>query len=149
MKKMKKAQEAVSEILGTIMLLSIAIMLFSVLSGIVLTYPFTPSPPTINIVGVIDGDEIIIEHLGGEKLSLNTKIVILLNESKENKTAKDLLDDKGKENGYWNIGEKAIFNATDEGYADFENRTVKISVIDQPSKSILLMGTVQEGSKSN
>ena len=48
MKKMKKANEAVSDVLGTILLLGITISLFSVLSVVVLSYPFNPNPPSVN-----------------------------------------------------------------------------------------------------
>ena len=57
MRKMKKAEEALSEVVGTVMLLGMAVSLFSVLSIVVLTHPFNPSAPSVNIVGMIDGTE--------------------------------------------------------------------------------------------
>jgi len=150
MKKMKTENGAVSDVIGTIILLGITIALFSVLSGIILSYPFTPSPPTVNLISAIDEDEIIIEHNGGENIGLDTKIVIMLNSSKEEFKAGDHLDQNAKENGFWNLGEKVIFNVTTDSvvpYSDYENRTIKVTVLDKTSQSILMMGVIQEGFK--
>ena len=63
---------AVSDVVGTVLLLGITVALFSTLCVGVLSYPFSPSEPAVNIVGTRVGDYLILEHRGGEALSLDT-----------------------------------------------------------------------------
>lgn len=154
MVKMKKSKEAVSDVLGTVLLLGIAISLFSVLSAIVLTYPVNPPTPTINLIGMIDRNNvtmdhyIILEHRGGDALSLDTKIGITIGSTNPtiNQKIEALLDINATKDGYWNLGEKAIYPAPYADYPNFENEQVNIIIVDTKSNSVLLMGTLQEGS---
>ena len=149
MKKMKKAKEAVSDVLGTILLLGITISLFSVLTAVVLSYPFDPNPPSVNLIGYIDQNDIIIEHRGGENLDINTKIKIEINNSRSySTTAGDVLTlSTSNGDNYWNIGELVLINGT----VDLTNEilidaSVYIAVVDIASDSIILMGYLQEAS---
>jgi hypothetical protein len=58
-----------------------AVLLFSVLSYVVLSYPATPSSASANLVGVIDDDYLMIEHRGGESLNLDTRVVLTISGS--------------------------------------------------------------------
>ena len=147
MKKMKKAKEAVSDVLGTILLLGITISLFSVLSVVVLSYPFDPSPPSVDLIGYIDQNEIIIEHRGGEKLSLDTPIKIIINNSMTfSTTAGENLTSSNGDN-YWNIGELVEINAKLPPINEIIlDASVYVTVVDIASDSIILMGYLQEAS---
>ena len=149
MKKMKKAKEAVSDVLGTILLLGITISLFSVLSAVVLSYPFDPSPPSVNLIGYIDQNDIIIDHRGGEKLSLDTRIKIEIDNSRTySTTARDNLNiSTSNFDNYWNIGELVLINATiDLNNEILIDASVYVTVVDIASDSIILMGSLQEAS---
>jgi len=147
MRKMKKAKQAVSDILGTILLLGITVSIFSVLSAVVLTYPFEPSNPSINLIGYVDGNEIIIEHCGGEKIRLDTKIILTINDSmvfmstaEENLTATSSNGDN-----YWNLGEIVLINTTKAPINEIIlNAKVDVTVVDITSNSVVLMGIFQE-----
>ena len=149
MKKMKKANEAVSDVLGTILLLGITISLFSVLSVVVLSYPFNPNPPSVNLMGYVDQNDIIIDHRGGEKLSLNTPINIKINNSVTFSTTAGAYLNISTSNGdsFWNLGESVEINAKlppiNEIILDAD---VYATVIDTESDSIILMGYLQEAS---
>ena len=54
--KWKKSDGAVSEVIGAILMVGIGVALFSILYFIVMSYPFTPSVPSVDIVGSIEGD---------------------------------------------------------------------------------------------
>ena len=68
----ERKDKAISEVLGVILLLVITVTLFSGLSYVVLTYPFHPSPPSVDIVGMLDDKNITLSHRGGEILGLDT-----------------------------------------------------------------------------
>jgi len=147
MRKTKKAEEAVSDIVGTVMLLVMAIALFSVLSAIVLSYPIDPPPPSANLIGYVDGNEIVMEHRGGERISLDTKIVIKIdNINSYEAIAEDYLN-ATTSNGdtYWNIGEIIdIYSPNELIFDDIIDATVHVSVIDVDQNYLLLSGYLQE-----
>lgn len=145
-KIMKKNDIAVSEVLGTILLLGIAISLFSVLSTIVLSFPFEPSTPSVNLIGYVDGNNITIEHTGGETLDLDTKLIVKINDSNAfSFIVSQLLDSNALSNNLWNLGEKAIIDASKSPINEIiVNARVDVTVVDVPSNSVVLMGVLQE-----
>ena len=144
MRKILKKNNAVSEVIDTIMLLGIAVVLFSVLSFIVLSYPFNPSTPSVNIIGFVDGDEIILEHRGGEPLDLDTRVLITIGDERIPKNVSVLLDDDFKEDNFWNIGEFCNY-ASD----NIAGNQVTVTIVDILSNSVVMMGTLQEGFSSS
>ncbi len=141
MRKVKRNNLAVNEVLDTILLIGIAVALFSVLSFIVLTYPFEPSTPSVNIVGFVDGNDIVLEHRGGESLDLDTEVLITVGGEKlaQNKV-RDFLDDNFEDDGLWGLGE--ILNYTSDA---IDGNQVTVTIIDTKSNSVVMMGTLQEG----
>ena len=86
MKIKRMNKKAASEIIGTVLLLGMAIAFFSVLSITVLSYPSSSSSPSTNLVGMIiptnetnNEENLLIEHRGGDALSLDTKVIITFN----------------------------------------------------------------------
>ena len=89
--KFKLQNSAVSEVLDTILLLGIAVGMFTILSFVVLTFPFDPSSPATDIIGYLDGDDVVLAHNGGEALSLDTEIIIRIDSELFNSYAGDNL----------------------------------------------------------
>jgi hypothetical protein len=133
-RRIKQSNSAVSEVLDTVLLLGIAIALFSVVSIVALSYPFQPSTPSTNIIGFVDGNNIILEHRGGEPLSLDTKILIKIGDQEYSPTAKDNLSDTNGD-GHWNLDERFVFNP---GY-DISNADIGVTVVDVASNSVVMM----------
>ena len=139
--KLKKADNAVSDLVGTVLLLSMAVLFFSILSAVVLSYPTSSSSPSANLVGTIEGEYLLIEHRGGEPLSLETKVILFM----DNGTSKSIvigdenyLDDEAKKDNHWGIGEWFIYQ--DE---DIMDEQVMITVVDVESNSVIMSGTLQ------
>ncbi len=128
--------EAVSEIVGTVLLLAMAICLFSLLSIIILSYPISASTPSANLVGTIEGDCLYIEHRGGTPLRLDTKVMLSIKD--ESVKIGDFLDDKAKEDNLWGIGEWFIYKN-----ANLTNQTVSISIVDVESNCVIMTGSFQ------
>lgn len=147
----KIGQNAVSEVIGVIMLLVITIALFSIVAVVVLSFPFNPPIPSVDIIGYINDDFLIIEHCGGENLNLDTKIFITINYSQSyNTTVRNQFEDEefkdyeSLENNYWNIGETVFVNLTSIFNFDITNSYIELMIIDVDNNSVLLMNTLQE-----
>ena len=146
-RKIKKSNKAVSEILGTILLLGIAVSLFSVLSYIVISYPFEPNPPNIDLLGYVYGNEIIIEHRGGEPIKLDANIIVRINDTEVLTSTAELYlnESSSNQDNYWNLGEYVLINATkDPIFNDIRSSKVDVSVVDVTSNSLVLGGILQE-----
>ena len=145
--KNRRADTGVSEIIGIILLLLMAITLFSTVYLFVMNEALDVSEktsPSVTVLGTIGGSDIILEHRGGEALGLDTKIMITISGLTYNMTVGDLLDDESKEDGKWNIGEKLSYAPS----LDITGRQVRILVIDEESGSVVMQGILQEGDTS-
>jgi len=145
--KLKNINDAVSEVLGTILLLGMAVSVFTILSVVVLSYPFDPSPPTVHLMSYIDENNIIIEHRGGENLHLETEITIKINDSIvfETTAGEKISENTTNEDNYWNIGEFVEINATNPPISEIiADATIYVTVVDPISDIIILMGYIQE-----
>jgi len=137
--KHKKTDEAVSEIVGTILLLGITVSLFSVICAIVLSYPFSPSSPSTNLVGMVEGEYLLIEHRGGKALDLGTKVSLTIGDNmSEIIIVGAYLNNESKEDNRWGIGEWFVYQDS-----DITGKKVGIAVVDVESDSVILIETFQ------
>ena len=137
--KHKRTDEAVSEIVGTILLLGITVSLFSVICGIVLSYPFSPSSPSTNLVGMVEGEYLLIEHRGGKALELGTKVSLTIGDNmSEIIIVGDYLNNESKGDSRWGIGEWFVYQDS-----DIMGKKVGIAVVDVESDSVILIETFQ------
>jgi len=137
--KWKKSDDAVSEVIGAILMVGIGVALFSILYFIVMSYPFTPSSPVVDIVGTIEGNNIILEHRGGDSLDLDVTVSFIVGGTRISATVDDyLIDSNG--NNRWDIGERLVYPS-----GDMTNLQVEATVVDMDSNSIVMMGVLQEG----
>ena len=139
---MNRANKAVSETVGTIILLGISVALFSVVYVSVLTiYPSSPRP-SVNIICSVDENNlnITLEHCGGKQLELDTEIQITINETNEKFIVEDYLNNDSKENGAWDVGERVKYPVE-----DISNKMVSVSVVDKESNAVIMMIGFQAG----
>jgi len=155
--KNKRSNEAVSEIVGIILLLSITISLFVLICNIVLSFPSSSASPSTNLVGTIeeswynestgkfeDIPTLLIEHWGGEEINLDTKILIKIDGKKipfdgETPRIRDFLDNEAKKDNAWGIGEWLIYqNPSIEG-----SKQVSVIIVDVESDSVIMTGIFQ------
>ena len=103
--KLRNSNNGVSEVVGTILLLGIAVAIFSVLYIIVLSEPFGASEQYPTVVTFVEGDYIIVEHRGGDELSVDNYFKFEIFGTTENVYIDDNLDDVNSDDK-WNIGER-------------------------------------------
>jgi hypothetical protein len=141
--KNKRSKLAVSEVIGTAILLGIGIALFTVVQTVALTFPFNPSTPSAQLVGTINENTIFINHQGGESLSFETKILFSIEgETQIVHRAKDILDNTTSNgDNYWNLGERVTFTPS----YDISDLSVEVTVVDIDSNSIVMQGILQGG----
>jgi len=137
-RSLKDSNNMVAEIIGTVLLLGIAVAIFSTLYVVVFAYPFPTSSPNVTLIGTIEGSNIIIEHHSGEALSLDTEILIGGSDDANSFIARDFLDDESKSDGVWNIGERIVYPFE----YNISCTQVEIMTIDIESNSLVLMGTL-------
>ncbi len=140
--KIRKSNEAVSEIVGTVLLLGMTVSLFSLLSFTVLSYPFNPSPPSVNLVGYMGGNntaaDIIIEHYGGDSLDITTsKVIVNINGTSTDVNITNLND--SNKNAMWDLGERLVYPV-----GNVAGKQVEVTVADTRSNSVIMSGIIQE-----
>lgn len=140
--KIKIGNQAVSEIIGTALLLSIAVGLFAVVQIMVFAIPFNPTAPSARLVASINGSTVYVVHHGGESLSLDTKVIFTVNDNTITKNASEILNQSTSDgDDLWSIGE--MVNYTDAGFISAQ---VYVTVVDIKSNSVVMIGAVREES---
>ena len=134
----KDSNDVVAEIIGTVLLLGIAVAIFSTLYVVVFSYPFPTSSPNVTLIGTIEGSNIIIEHHSGEALSLDAEIMVGETNNMNSFAVGDFLDDESKKDGVWNIGERIVYPFE----YNISRTQVEIMTVDTVSNSLILMGTL-------
>ena len=139
-RKINDSNEMVSEILGTVLLIGIVVAIFSTMYVSVVSYP-NPEPSSYaRLVATIEGNNIIIEHRGGDALSLNTKFQIAIGNITTTLTVgeKNYLDDDAKKDNEWNVGERLVFPFD----YNLSNCEAQIRAVDTNSNSLIMMGSL-------
>ena len=73
---------AVSEIIGTILMLAIVVGVFTLLYVGVMSYDFNENAIPVKIVGSIEGTNIVFEHKGGRDVGLESMLVVSVGDIK-------------------------------------------------------------------
>lgn len=136
-----RSKQAVSEVIGVVLLLGMTVSLYIILNSNVSTFSFSPPAPIVNLVGTIDkkNNMIYIEHNGGESLEGTTNVRITIGSNTFLKNTNDLLIDTN--NDYkWNFGETLQFSFNG---INITGKYVQVIVVE--SNSILLSAVLQQG----
>jgi hypothetical protein len=135
---MKRRNLAVSETVGTLLLLTISVSLFSVIYSSVLTISPSPTKPSVNLICKFEKNNITLEHRGGKTLDLDTEIIVTINDTTERFIVNDYMNNESRENGVWNIGERVVYPT-----GDVTDLKVSVSVIDIHTNSVIMLVVLQ------
>jgi len=140
--KNKREKFAVSEIIGVVILLAMAVSLFVMVQLIVFSYPFEPAAPSVNIVGSISKGNILLVHHGGESLSLKTRIIFVINDTADYEiiTGEDDYLIISDDDNYWEIGEIISYTPSEA----IAGKKVSATVVDVKTNSVVMYGILQE-----
>jgi hypothetical protein len=139
--KMIHTDHAVSEILGMVLLLAIATLAVSTLYINILSDPGPSGKPEVTLVGKLESENVIFNHIWGEALNLETKILFdIAGQSHGPLNIGDLIEEESRFDGVWNIGEQLIYNA-----GNMTGLQVKATIFEPESDQLIWWGTLQEG----
>ena len=137
----RENRNAVSEIVGMILLLALAISVISVFYMQAMSYENPVSEPNITLLARIESGNIVIEHVKGDSLPLYTQMRLLIAGKIEKVVeVEDFIFYHNDLKDRWNIGEKVVYDEF-----DLTDVQVECKIVDQASNSLLLWGTLQEG----
>jgi flagellin-like protein len=145
MRKLVRNKKGVSEIVGTILLLGMAIALFVGVHIVALNViPFSPNAPSVRINGDIKNDLVYLQHNGGDSLPLNTKVIFSNDITGESIAEVQLSNFKFNNSdvdpiGVWNIGEIISYSNP-----NFINIKIQLIIIDIDSNAIIAQDIFQE-----
>jgi hypothetical protein len=143
MREIRDNEKAVTELMGTMFLLAIAVCVISVIMITVVSSFTDTADVQVDILGKIQGNNVVLEHQGGENLGLDTEVFLEIGGYEEEFTAGDYLDEKSKFDGFWSIGEQVIYPSS--LFDDIEELMVNARVIDPSTKSMILYGLLKDG----
>ena len=138
--KIKKADEAISQIIGSAFLLIIGLVVLSTVYMNYLSYPLPNPAPNVDIVGDLEAGNVILLHNGGEALDLDTELRMNIGNTTNLVTVGPYLNDVNGD-GKWSIGERVVYTPSE----DITNLRVHASVIDKETDGIIMTGLFQEG----
>ncbi|RLF42258.1 MAG: hypothetical protein DRN12_00795 [Thermoplasmata archaeon] len=130
-------EDAVSEIVGILLLLAISIGTFSVVYYSILSAEPIPNPPPLDVIATIENGNITIIHMGGESVGIDTRLIVVVNGLTNETTIDDYLNSTEKENNRWDIGEKIIYPI-----GNVYNKQVDIKLVEPKSNSLILLTTL-------
>ena len=145
-KRFKHQNKAVSEVLGTVLLLVISVSVFTVVYASFFSVDLGSDVPSVSLIGVIENNNLIILHQGGEDIGLDTRVIMspIPNvDGSQNVEVNDYLDPDETKDGKWNIGESFNFDLdTLSGFLEFN--LLDVMVVDTDSQTVIMMGTIKE-----
>jgi len=131
----KNKKDSTSEIMGSMILLVIAITIFSVVYVTLLSEAPINENTLVTITGTLEGNNIIITHKGGYPLTMETVVVIKISGNQMNFTAEQLLDTESKTDGYWGVGERLVY-----GQNDLNSKNVEVTVVEPFNQDTIFVG---------
>ena len=136
--------DAVSEIIGEVLMTAIAVLAFSIVAVFIFSYASPQEKVHADIQGWVDvdSDTIYLRHTGGETIDVSgIRIVLDINGIRKDLTSSELVQIKG--NTVWNLGETIRIN-TSELWSDNigQNDYVGIVIITTDSNFVLKSGTL-------
>jgi hypothetical protein len=139
---MRGDTKAVTEILGTMLMLGIATTLFTVVYvSVVVISPLPPSPVSHILFGV-EGNNLTLTHFGGEAIDNEAFIIFDIGKTQVRAEVgnEGFFTDWDTDNdSKFSFGEKLSYDA-----GDLSGKTVFISVVDKHSNSLVISGELKD-----
>ena len=137
--------EGVSEIIGTMLLLLIAIALFSVLYYGVYSFQPEGRATDAEVIFRVEGNNITLFHLRGESIHPDSIISITINDSKDSKKISEFSNWDSNGDSRFNVGESIFYSPSTKG--DIQTEEIVVQLIDSQSDKLLVGAINKEEEK--
>jgi uncharacterized protein YegL len=138
----KRINYAVSELLGAVILLAIVTSVMALVFFQLSSDKGPYKQAYVKLVGEIQGTNLIVEHQGGDPLSLDTSISISYGGKNYKFRIGDIVVDDNH-NGFWNLGERLIFPFTYDLKNLSKYDAINLTAVDKESNSIQFLGSIK------
>jgi len=136
--------DAVSEVIGEILLTAVAVIAFSVVAVFIFSQAGPQEKVHADIQGWVgvDSDTIYLRHAGGEAVNiLHTGLLLDINGTRRQITAQDLAQIKGSDN--WVLGETIMINTSDLWTYDIgRDDNIAVTLLDTGTNLVIKSGTL-------
>jgi len=140
--KRQLSEFSVVQIVETILLLTLAIVVISI-AYLTVFSDLEPDEQTfVTIVGKVKSTNLILEHQGGETLSLGTPVSFAIAGETFDVQVGDLLIDENYDNR-WSLGERMVFPFEYDVYNLRNYLDIDITAVNQEGNEIVLKGPVE------
>jgi len=136
--KNRRNNKAVTEVLGTLLMLVLGALIFSFVNVILLSPSSAPTPQYVKIDSYIIDENITLIHQGGNALSLDVNVTFKIDDDTFSFSVSELLDSEYTDDGLWNIGDQAVYHA-----GCLINKYVEVKVIDFEKNYLILDEVLQ------
>jgi FlaG/FlaF family flagellin (archaellin) len=139
-----KNTEAVSEVIGEILLTAIAVLMFSIITVFIFSYATPDERVYADVDGWVnvDSDTIVLRHAGGERIDTEKiRILIDLNGIRQELDPADILSITGS--NVWQLGEMIVINTSTLWNTTInENDSIAAAIIHKDANMIIKSGTL-------
>ncbi len=145
-----KENDGVSDIIGTVLMLVIAVIIFSSLIAYVLSSANpSASPPDVHMVGYMDASHsAVVEHRGGDSIPIDDmKVIIWMGEEESESfegSALEAIFHDTNNNSRWDIGDYIDIRCITI-FGNVTHWQISLAIVDKPSNSIVMSGVLQQG----
>lgn len=110
-KKIHRTQQkhAIVELTATLLLLGLTVIAFVSITYFFLSTPQTSPGPITTITGKLVYNNLVLDHMGGEPISLAATIGLTFGSANVQFQAYDYVNAQAKEDGLWGFGEQVIY----------------------------------------
>lgn len=144
-RKCQQHDSAVTEILGTMLLLLIALVIFSTVYFSVLSMPQKTPTPNANVAFSFNSDNITLSHLSGTSIDPESSISIIIDDTLILKKINEFQSWDDNNDKVWGFGEKLVINNT--GITNLLTKNITVSLVDTHSNSLVLFGNYYQPPK--
>ena len=135
---MKMDEDAVSEIVGVLLMLSISIGIFSVVYYSILSAEPVPKPSPLDVIATIKNENLTIIHMGGNPIGVDTKLIVAINNSTiVEDTIDNYLNTTEKQDHQWNIGETIVYPV-----GNVSGKQVDVKLAEPKSNTLILLANL-------
>ncbi|AKB73364.1 hypothetical protein MSLAZ_0103 [Methanosarcina lacustris Z-7289] len=139
-KKITSDEQAVSEVMGQVLLVGIAVIMLSSLSVFVFSQDGPADIPHTDVLEIMDTstDTICLKHGGGEPIRAeDAEIILNINGKKYVYTSSQIYKSLGNRS-VWDVGDTIEINTMSTWTVDLKNRDeVELYLVDTPSKELI------------